>query len=84
MVSFFSMPLSWWPGFARIAEVLDLKGLRAGMNRQDTQRVSLTQEGNDKTHIERARRLMTNCKILFFSASFIQKRKRLKHQNTLT
>jgi hypothetical protein len=45
--------------FARITEVLDPKGLNAGMNKTRHTK-GLTQEGNDKTHIERARRLMNN------------------------
>jgi hypothetical protein len=50
-----------------IVEVLDPKGLREGMNRQDT-----FQEG------QKADDQLAN--FLFFSAGFIQKRKRLKHQ----
>jgi hypothetical protein len=61
---------------ARITEFLDPKGLREGMNRRDTQKDSLTQEGNDKTHDQ----LSPAGKFLFFLASFIKKRKRLKHQ----
>jgi hypothetical protein len=42
-------------------------------------------EWTDKTHTERARRLMTNWQILFFSASFTQKRGRdLNIKNSLT
>jgi hypothetical protein len=37
-----------------IAEILDPKGLRKGMNSQDTQKDSLTQEGNDNTHDQKA------------------------------
>jgi hypothetical protein len=59
-------------GGARITEVFDSKELREGMNRQDTY-----QEG------QKADDQLAN--FLFFSASFIQKRKRLKRQkNTLT
>jgi hypothetical protein len=52
-------------GSAAITEVLDPKGLRAGMNKTGhTKR--LTQEGNDKTCIERARRLMTTWQSFIF------------------
>jgi hypothetical protein len=51
---------------AGIAEVLDLKGLREGMNKQDTYRE--VQKTDDQL-----------ANFLFFSANFIQKRKRLKH-----
>jgi hypothetical protein len=68
---------------AGIAEVLDLKGLREGMNRWDTQKDSLRKGMTE--HISRQPEgWWPTGKILFFSASFIQKRKRLKHQNTLT
>jgi hypothetical protein len=46
---------------AGIAEVLNLKGLRAGMNRQD------------KTHIKRASRLMTNWQNLIFLSQLYTK-----------
>jgi hypothetical protein len=52
--------------FARIAEILDMKGLREGMNRQDTYQED-----------QRADDQLAN--FLVFSASFIQKKKRLKH-----
>jgi hypothetical protein len=55
---------------AGIAEVLDLKGFREGINRQDTQKDSLTQESNDKTHIER---LMTNWQNFIFLSKLYTK-----------
>jgi hypothetical protein len=45
------------PSVAAITEVLDLKGLKKGMNKAGHTK-GLTQEGNDKTHIKRARRLI--------------------------
>jgi hypothetical protein len=62
-MSLIFFPLYW---VARITEVLNLKGLRARMNRKDKARHTPRRPATDK--------------ILFFSASFIQKRKRLKHQ----
>jgi hypothetical protein len=56
---------------ARIAEVFDPKGLREGMNRQDTYRES--QKADDQL-----------ANFLFFSASFIQKQKRFNIKNTRT
>jgi hypothetical protein len=58
---------------AGITEVLDPKGLRKGMNRQDTQKDSLIQKMNDKTHLKRARRLMTNCQNFIFLSRFYTK-----------
>jgi hypothetical protein len=43
-----------------IAEVLDPKGLRKGMNKTRHTKGLSHSGGNDKTHIERASRLMTN------------------------
>jgi hypothetical protein len=53
-----------------IAEVLDPKGLREGMNRQDTYQEG--QKADDQ--------LAT----FYFSQPALYKRKRLQHQNTLT
>jgi hypothetical protein len=61
------------PQSAKITEVLDQKGLREGMNRRDKGKYSFTQEGNDKTHIERARRLMTNWKNFIFLSKLYTK-----------
>jgi hypothetical protein len=50
---------------AGIAKVLDPKGLKKGMNKIGHTK-GLTQEGNDKTHIERASRLVTNWQNFIF------------------
>jgi hypothetical protein len=57
---------------ARIAEVLDPKGLRVGMNKTGHAK-GLTQEGNDKTHIKRASRLMTNWQNFIFLSQLYTK-----------
>jgi hypothetical protein len=62
---------------------LTQKGSGQEWTRQDTQRVSLTQEGNDKTHIERARRLMTNWQKFYFSQQALYKRARDLNIKTL-
>jgi hypothetical protein len=76
------LPRPWVLGLQRS---LTRKGSRKEWTRQDIRKDTLTQEGNGKTHIERAGPAgwWSTGKILFFSASFTQKRKRLKHQNTL-
>jgi hypothetical protein len=58
-----------------IAEVLDPKGLRKGMNRQE-----LTHSRRESRHM--TRRLVNNWQILIFLSKLLykQKRKRLKHQ----
>jgi hypothetical protein len=45
---------------------LTQKGSRKEWTRQDIRKDALTQEGNDKTHIERASRLMTNWQNFIF------------------
>jgi hypothetical protein len=72
--------LSEFPGLQRS---LTWKGSGQEWTRQDTQRVSLTQEGNDKTHIERARRLMTNWQKFYFSQQALYKRARDLNIKTL-
>jgi hypothetical protein len=67
---------------ARIAEVLDLKRLRKGLNRWDTQKDSLTQEKNDKTHDQKAGDLLAK---FYFSQQALYKSGRdLNIKNTLT
>jgi hypothetical protein len=67
---------------AGIVEVLDPKGLRKGMNRRDTWKDSLTQEGNDKTHDQKAGDQLAK---FYFSQQVLYKRGRdLNIKNTLT
>jgi hypothetical protein len=49
------------------------KGSGQEWTRQDIRKDSLTQEGNDKTHIERARRLMTNWQNFIFLSQLYTK-----------
>jgi hypothetical protein len=57
---------------ARITEVLDPKGLKKGMNKTGHMK-GLTQEGNDKIHIESANRLMTNWQNFIFLSKLYTK-----------
>jgi hypothetical protein len=57
-----------------IAEVLDLKGLKKGMNKTGHTKDLLTQEGNDKTHIERATRMMNNWQSFIFLTKLYTKK----------
>jgi hypothetical protein len=58
--------------YAGIAEVLDPKVLKKGMNKTGHTK-GLTKEGNDKTHIERASRLMTNWQNFIFLSKLYTK-----------
>jgi hypothetical protein len=68
--------------FAGITEVLDLKGLKKRMNKTGLTK-ELTQEGNDKTPIKRANRLMTNWQKFYLSQQALYKRGRDLNIKTL-
>jgi hypothetical protein len=55
-----------------ITEVLDPEGLKNGMNKTGHMK-GLTQEGNNKTHIKRASRLMTNWQNFIFLSTLCTK-----------
>jgi hypothetical protein len=67
---------------ARITEVLDPEGLRVEMNKTGHTK-GLTQEGNDKTRIKRASRMMTSWQNFVFLIQLYTKEEETKTSKTL-